>query len=35
VRHDHSFKGSLLFLQPLSIFPHLLAQGLQLCDLLA
>jgi hypothetical protein len=35
VRLDHSFKGGLLFLQPLSVFPQLLAQGFQLRDLLA
>jgi hypothetical protein len=34
-RLDHSFKGGLLFLQLLSIFPQPLAQGLQLRDLLA
>jgi hypothetical protein len=32
---DHSFQGSLLLLQLLSVFPKPLAQGLQLCDLLA
>jgi hypothetical protein len=32
---DHSFQGVLLLLQLLSIFPLPLAQGIQLCDLLA
>jgi hypothetical protein len=27
-RLDHSFKGGLLFLQFLSVFPQLLAQGI-------
>jgi hypothetical protein len=35
MRIDHSFKGGLLFLEPLSFLPQLLAQGLQFCDLLA
>jgi hypothetical protein len=32
---DHSFQGCLLLLQLLNIFPQPLAQGLQLCDLVA
>jgi hypothetical protein len=35
MRLNHSFKGGLLFLQPLSVFAQLLAQGLQFYDLLA
>jgi hypothetical protein len=34
-RLNHSFKGGLLFFQPMSVHPQLLAQGLQLRDLLA
>jgi hypothetical protein len=33
VRLHHSFKSGLLFLQLLSVFSQLLAQGLQLRDL--
>jgi hypothetical protein len=32
---NHSFQGGLLLPQLLSVFPQPLAQGLQLCDLLA